>query len=132
MMRVDKDNRPAFKLMVMTKVLRSYTIGLVTKANVMIPKYLCDFLDRVFKEWDTEPEPDWYTLGSVKTLSGANLYKPTDQRTPGGFGETGARLNAAKPVKGILKSKSAWNPRTKVYAGFIRLPRSTELLTRLS
>ena len=64
MMRVDKDNRPAFKLMVMTKVLRSYTIDLVTKANVMIPKYLYDFLDRVFKEWDTEPEPDWYTLGS--------------------------------------------------------------------
>ena len=36
--------RPAFKHMAITKILRAYAIDKVSNANVMIPKYLCDFL----------------------------------------------------------------------------------------
>ena len=71
--QVSTQERPAFKLMASTKILRAYTVDKVTKSNVMIPKYLYTFLKRVFHEWDAEPFPEWYTDTDAKTLSGADV-----------------------------------------------------------
>ena len=58
--QVSTKERPPFKLMACTKILRAYTMDKVTKPNVMIPKYLYTFLKRVFHDWDAEPSPEWF------------------------------------------------------------------------
>ena len=109
--------RPAFKEMATTKILRAYAIDKVTPANVMIPKYLYEFLKRVFKEWDGEHSPAWYTDPDAKTLSGTDFYEKPDTRTASGFGETRGRLGRSKP-RGSLKNEpirppAAWNAKDR-------------------
>ena len=60
--------------MLTTKILRDYAMNLVSPANVMIPKYLIEFLKRVFKEWDGEASPAWYTDPDAKTLINDAAY----------------------------------------------------------
>ena len=105
--QVSTQERPPFKLMACTKILRAYTMDKVNKSNVMIPKYLYNFLKRVFNEWDAEPSPEWYTDTDAKKLSGGDLYASQERRSSSGFGETGGGLGASRPVRGALSNSVA-------------------------
>ena len=105
--------------MAITQILRAYAIDKVTPANVMIPKYLYEFLKRVFKEWDGEHSPAWYTDPDAKTLSGTDFYEKLDTRTASGFGETGGRLGRSAPRRRAADQTlpggkpMAWNPKDR-------------------
>ena len=106
--------------MAITKILRAYAIEKVTPANVMIPKYLYDFLKRVFKEWDGEHSPAWYTDPNAKTLSGTDFYETPSEvllRTANGFGETGGGLGRSRPSahgsSGARGQPKAWNAKDR-------------------
>ena len=108
--------RPPFKLMACTKILRAYTMDKVTKPNVMIPKYLYAFLKRVFHEWDAEPSPEWFIAEDAKKLSGAKIYVSQEGRSSSGFGETGGGLGGSRPIRGASANSNAitvWNPKAR-------------------